>query len=72
MSALDHQGDGGGLHFGDDVVVGAVKLGDVLRLFGHAGAVEKRVAGHVGAGDDRWAAAGGLVGVALAVDTGTF
>ena len=72
VGALDHQGNGGGLHLGDHIVVGTVELGDVLGLFGHAGAVEKRVTGHVGAGDDAGAAAGRLVGVALAVDAGAF
>lgn len=52
VGALDHQGNGGGLHFGDHIVICPVELGDVLGLFGHAGAVEERVAGHVGAGDD--------------------
>jgi hypothetical protein len=50
LGALDHQRDGGGLHLGDDIVVGAVELRDVLRLVRQARPVEEGVAGHVGAG----------------------
>lgn len=62
--------DAGTLHLCNDVVVGTVQFGDILRLGRHSWTVEERVSCHMRADGDVRGQTNGRLGIAVAVGSG--